>query len=470
MPRGPNRGFFISCAAEGFRICRPRTIRYEMMKRTLEIILAAFLFSLLVFICRNKLNVFYYNRAVTSAENGSYASAIEYFRKSIALEPSAAAHYGLGNVYLDVNMKRAAEFEFRLATIIKPDFFPAFEALAHLYLRENSFLQAEEIMKEAVASCPGNWKTGKLSDLVKFSRFTDLLKGATDAFTSGDKTTAYRLLYEAVHLEPQYVFTHYLLAYLYFSERNYPLAKAMADKALEIDVKFFPARRLLGDIYFEEGRFENAVAEYNAALSSDKTDPVLLNSAALAYMNLERYDEAVRLLQEAAALNPGNVNLLYSLACLYRDSGRLREAMSAYRAVIAKDTAFPNVHNDLAGVYKNLGRPDLAVAEYREEMAIVFEKLALNPQDPFLLADMAAACNGAGKYSVALDYINKSLAVKKDHPQAYLVLADIQKNLDNLPAAQDALRKAGQSSSRKYSFIENRQEANRGQTAPLPAP
>ncbi len=441
------------------------------MKRTLEIILAVFLFSLLVLICRNKLNVFYYNRAVTSAENGSYARAIEYYRKSIALEPSAAAHYGLGNAYLDANMKRAAEFEFRLAVAMRPDFFPAFEALAHLYLQEESFQKAEYVLKEAAAVCPGNGKLEGLSELVRFSSLTALLKGATDAFTSGDRPKAYGLLNEAVHLEPQYVFTYYLFAYLYFSERNYPLAKAMVDKALEIDVRFFPARKLLGDIYFEERRFESAVAEYNAALSSERKDAALLNSAALAYMNLERYEQAVPLLEEALSLRPDDVNLRYGLACLYRDSGRLQEAIIAYRAVISRDMAFPNVHNDLGRVYKIMGRGDLAAAEYLEEISIVSEKLSINPQDPFLLADMAAAYNGAGKYSIALDYINKALAAKKDHPQAYLVLADIQTNLDDPSAAQAALKKAGQFSSRKYSFVEKLEESNRRQTAAsLPTP
>lgn len=438
------------------------------MKRTLEIILAISLLFLLIFICRNKLNVFYYNQAIRESESGAYARAVKYYKKSIALEPSASAHYGLGNAYLELKRNREAEFEFRLALAWKRDFFPAFEALAHLYLQENSFQQARDILAEAKTACPDNGKIEGLSALVEFSHLTGLLKEGTEAFMSGDRNRAYGLLKEAARLDPEYVFTHYLLAYLYFSERNYPLAKVMVDKALQIDVKFYPARRLLGDIYFEEGKFENAAAEYNAALASDRRDPALLNSAALTYMNLEKYEKAVPLLEEALSLRPDDINMRYGLACLYRDSGRLQDSVRAYRQVIDKDMAFPNVHNDLARVYEIMGKPDLALAEYREEMSIVLEKLAISPQDPFLLADMAAAYNGAGEYYKALDYINKALRIKQDHPQAYLILADIQKNLDNPAAAQEALRKAGQFSSRQYVFMEKLRESVREQ-AVLPS-
>lgn len=440
------------------------------MKRTLEIILAICLLFLFVFICRNKLNVFYYNQAIRAAETGSYAKAVKYYKKSIALEPSASAHYGLGNAYLGLKRNREAEFEFRLALAWKRDFFPAFEALVHFYLQENSFQQAGDVLAEAKAACPDNGKIEELSALVKFSHLTGLLKEGTDAFIAGDRARAYGLLKEAARIDPEYVFTHYLLAFLYFSERNYPLAKVMIDKALQIDVKFYPARRLLGDIYFEEGKFENAAAEYNAALACDRRDPSLLNSAALTYMNLEKNELAVPLLEEALALSPDNINMQYGLACLYRDSERLQDSVRAYLQVIDKDMAFPNVHNDLAGVYNIMGKHDLALAEYREEISIVSEKLAINPQDPFLLADMAAACNGAGEYYKALDYINKALRIKKDHPQAYLILADIQKNLDNPAAAHEAVRKAGQFSSRQYVFMEKLRESIREQAALLPEP
>jgi len=435
------------------------------MKRPLEIFLFVIASIVLVLILRSKLTAFYYNQAEGYAESGLYDRAVVYYKRAIILDPFlVAAHYSLGNAYLELRMKKPAESEFRRAISLKRDFVPAFEALVHIHLQDNAYPQAMETLAEAKSACPGNPKIEELSALVKFSYLTGLLKDGTEAFTSGNKSLAYDLLNEALRVDPEYVFTYYLLGYLYFSEKKYPLAGKMINQALRLDVKFYPARKLLGDIYFEEGKFDNAIAEYNAALASDRKDTALLNSAALAYMNLEKYEQAIYLLKEALILNPGNVNLQYSLACLYRDSGRLQEAVAAYREIIKTDTAFPNVHNDLAGIYKTLGQPGPALEEYREGMFIASEKLSADPVNPFLLADMAAAGNGAGKYAEALDYINKAIALKEDYPQAYLILADIYKNLGNFPEEQSALQKAGRFSSRKYVFIEKMLDSSRKQS------
>ncbi|MFA5319627.1 MAG: tetratricopeptide repeat protein [Candidatus Omnitrophota bacterium] len=441
------------------------------MKRSLEILFFVLAVVVLILVVKTKIIAFYYNQAEGYAGRGLYAQAVDSYKKSIALDHSLiAAHYSLGNAYLELGMKKSAESEFRRSISLKRDFVPAFEALVHMYLQDDAYPQAMETLAEARSVCPADGKIEELFALVKFSHLTGLLKEGTEAFTSGRKSRAYELLNEALLVNPEYVFTYYLLGYLYFSERNYPLAKEMMDKTLRLDIKFYPARKLLGDIYFEEGKFNNALAEYNAALSVDRKDTALLNSAALSYMNLEKYEQAILLLKEALLINPGNVNLQYSLACLYRDSGRSREAVSGYLDVISMDTAFPNVHNDLAGVYKTLGRPELALEEYREGVLICSEKLAANPDNPFLLSDMAAACNGSGKYADAMGYINKAIAVKGDYPQAYLILADIHKNLGNLSAAQDALQKAGQLTSRKYVFIEKMLDIGRKQLPEASSP
>jgi Tfp pilus assembly protein PilF len=83
---------------------------------------------------------------------------------------------------------------------------------------------------------------------------------------------------------------------------------------------------------------------------------------------------------------------------------------------------------------------------------------------------MAVAYNGSGKYADALDYIDRAIKVKADYPQAYLILADIYKNLGNFSAAQDALQKAGQLSSRKYVFIEKMLDSNQKQLPDISLP
>ena len=399
--------------------------------------------AVFVFVGKNKLAAFYYNRGDGYYEKHLYKEAVNCFNKSLKLNPSVSVvYYGLGNGYAQQKMEDAAIEEYKKALQLDRRFVLAYEALTESYIRRKLYQEALDMLKEAGVFLPGNMEIQDLMDYASFEYMGYLLNTGIDAFSSGEKARAYELLNKALQVNPDFIFARYMLADFYYIDRRYEPAIALADEIILRDSSFFLAYRLLGDIYFREGIFDKAVSAYRRALAINKNEPAVANNLGLVLMNLENYKEAVHYLEEALRLDPGNINFRYSLASIYRDQGRLKEAVLEYGNVISAQPDYPNVHNDLGDIYTREARPKEALSAYRQEMDLCLNKLSADPFDPVALNDIAHAYNGAGEYNKAREFINKALIISPGYREAYLTLAAIERNLGNPAKALAALEKA----------------------------
>ncbi|MFA5090997.1 MAG: tetratricopeptide repeat protein [Candidatus Omnitrophota bacterium] len=425
------------------------------LKKIFELVIILVLLVVLVFIGKNKLAVFYYNRGNDCFGRRLYKDAISYFNKALKIEPEVAlVHYSLANAYMEDKTEDKAREEYNRVIRLDSRFTPAYKALARVYLKQGLYQEAMDILSKAEVIDPDNPGIKEAISYSSSEYIAYLLNAGADAFLAGDKLRAYELLNKALRINPDYAFSRYMLGYFYYADNKYDESEGMLKEAIRLDGKSFWARKLLGDVYFEKRIFDKAIEEYRLALAINGNDAVLLNNIGLAYMNLEKYDEAIPFLKESLSINPGNINIRYSLASLYRDSGRSSEAILEYNNLVNMQPDYPNVHNDLGDIYKQQGRIEEAFGEYRKEIYFCQSKLLRDPSDPFLLTDISYAYNGIEEYNKAKECIDKALAVKPDYRQAYLTLAGIHKNLGNSLDALAALKKAGELSSQKYFFIE----------------
>jgi tetratricopeptide (TPR) repeat protein len=425
------------------------------MKKISELLILLVLLAVFILLGKNKLAAFYYNRGNNYYKRNLYKEAIDYFSKSLKINHSVAlVHYGLANAYLNEKSEDKAIEEYKKTIQLDSRFLWGYKALAHMYLRREWYQEAIDILRKAKAIIPDNPEIEDLINYTSFEYVAQLINAGVEAFSIGDKLRAHELLNKALQINPNFLFTRYLLGYFYYSTHKYDEAEVMLNEAIRLNNKFFLAHKLLGDIYFEKKIFKKAVVEYKVALSINRNDSTLLNNLGLAFMNLENYNEAIPFLKEALSLNPGNVNIRYSLASVYRDSGRLSEAVSEYKNIINAHPDYPNVHNDLADIYREQGRTQEALEEYRKEIYFCQNKLSGKSNDPFLLADMSYAYNGIGDYAKAKELIDKALTLKPDYREAYLTLASIHRNLGDSVGALAALEKAKGLSAQRYFFIE----------------
>ena len=426
------------------------------MKKNIEIIIILILFVGFIFIGKNKLAVLYYNQGQVFYQKQMYKKAIEYFIKSLKINPSIdTVHYSLGNAYLQEKLEDEAVREYKEAIKINSRFIWGYEALADIYTRKGLYQKTIDMLTEAQAIAVDN---KEIADLIKYTSsiyLSALLNTSIDYFQANDKAKAYELLNKALEINPSFAYTYYTLGYFYFIDQRYDQAIEMLSKAVKIDNEFFLAHKLLGDIYFKKHLFYKAINEYKRVLLVDKFNAMVISNLGLAYMNLEMYQEAVPFLKRAVSLDPKNISFRYSLASIYRDQGKFKEAALEYQRVIDLQPDYPNVYNDLGDVYKNEGRIEEANREYNKEIFYCQKRLLKNPNDYFALNDISYAYNEIKDYNNAKLNIEKAIALKPEFQEAFLTLSKIQRSLGQKEDALITLEKAKSLAKQKQIFIDN---------------
>ncbi len=423
------------------------------MKKLFEITILLLLFVALVFLSRDKLAVFYYNKANNYYENGSYQEAIGNFKKSLFLKPAyVLGHYGLGNAYRGAALENMALEEYKKTTQLDKKFTWGYKALADIYLKKQMYDQSLAFLKQASVIDAQDKDIQESINYVSFEYVAYCLDEAANKFNSGNKQEAYVLLDTALKIDPKSLFSYYTLGYFYYADGNYDLAINNLNQALQIDPSFWMASKLLGTIYLEKGLFRNAIEQYESAIKYNSSDANLYNDLGIALMNLERYDEAIVPLKKALELDPKNNNIHYSLASVYRDSSRPDEALAEYERLVSIQPNYPNVHNDMADIYKQKKDEPSARQEYSNELEYCRTKLSVDPRDIVALNNMAYAYNGLGQSEKAKGLIDKVLELEPGYRQAYLTLGKIYEKTGNTEEAVNVLKKAKQLS-RESGFI-----------------
>ncbi|MFA6357295.1 MAG: tetratricopeptide repeat protein [Candidatus Omnitrophota bacterium] len=429
------------------------------IKTTLEALLLLALIAYFIFIGKDKLAAFYYNRGRDYYEAESYKEAIKSFNRSLEISPLISkTHYSLANAYgADGQAEKAIE-EYKKSIQVDEHFLWGYEALVDIYLQKRDYSEAFALLKVAESHLPESQEIQDLINTASFKQVAYYMNSGVDAFLAGEKSKGYELLNQALEINPEFAGAYYTLGYFYYTENKYDKALSMLNKALSLDSKFVLTHKLLGDIYFGKGVFNKAIDEYKEAIMINDRDPILFNNLGLSYMNLEDYNEAVKFLERAVDLDSSNINFHYNLASVYRDAGRAKDALPEYLEVVKYQPEYLNVHNDLGDIYKHKGQPDQALTEYQKEVKYCRVKLLSTGDDPVLLNIMAYAYNGLGQYAKAKELIVKALTIKPDSREAHLTYANILNNLGEHQSALQSLDRAKKLSGRKQVFIEQKVE------------
>jgi tetratricopeptide (TPR) repeat protein len=415
------------------------------------------LILVIVWVCLGwpKLAVLFYNKGCDYYDRGLYKEAVVSFEESLKINPSSAiAYYMLANAYIQRNMQDKAIEAYKKTIQIDHNYVQAYSALSQIYRINQRYEEALNQLKEAEGAGLSNQEIKKLWGEISFEYMADCLDRGTDAFLAGDRQKAYALLNKALEIKSDFAYTHYTLAYFYFTEQNYSEAERHLNEALKINPQFWSAYKLLGDIYFQKGAYERAIAQYKEALLLNYNNAGLNNDLGLALVQLERYSDAISSLKEALRLDPGNLNIRYSLASTYRDKGMLAEAIAEYKKIVELRQDYPNLYNDLGDIYKQQGRNKEALDAYHREIEYDQRRLLDNANNTITLNNLAYALNGIGEYDKAKETIGKALILEPNYRQAYLTLAKINEGSGNFNKAIATLEKAKRLSTQTH-FIDS---------------
>jgi adenylate cyclase len=248
------------------------------------------------------------------------------------------------------------------------------------------------------------------------------------------------------------------------TEEKNAKAKAMFERAIELDSEYASAYGLLGIAHFMDYAFgwnrdprtlEQAFEFARKAISLDDSLSFAHALLSMAYAQKGQFEQAISQAERALSLNPNDPYAYHSMGNTLNSVGRSEEAVEAIKKAMYLDPHYAVYYNfDLARAYTNLGQYKEAIASLKESLARnpdwipAYFELAMNyclawgitqSQDPLMLdraleiAEKLAANDDSSGYGYfALSIIN---LYKKKYEKA---LADAEKLIALAPESADS--------------------------------
>lgn len=188
-------------------------------------------------------------------------------------------------------------------------------------------------------------------------------------------------------------------------------AQEAAQRALELDSEFTPARLQIGLSRAQMGDLSGAVEEFEIALRSDPDSADAHNNLGVAFSSQGRRGEALAAYRKAIAARPNFARAHDNLARLMVSSGQIDEAMAEYRAAIDHDPRLVSAQYDLGVLLARSGELDAAIMQYERV-------LALQPGHADAHNNLGTALARTGRMAEAIGHFEEALRIEPAHAEA----------------------------------------------------
>jgi len=284
--------------------------------------------------------------------------------------------------------------------------------------------------------------------------------------TGADLKTGVDYFKQAIAKDPGYALAYAGLAdcYVLFPgygastpQDSYPLAKAAATKALELDGSLGEAHASLGqaimfyDLDFQQsanefrraitlnpnyatahqwygsgppmitGDFETAIVELMRAQQLDPLSLIINADLGVVFFNARKYDEAIGQYRKVIAMDPHFYYAHWNLGMVLELKGELKEALAEYsKASELNDD--PLVVGLLARAYAKLGQRDQALQKLEQLEQAATHRYVENYAFAF-------AYTGLGENDKAIDWLERAY---RDHTDPEIIVIKVDPMLDSL--------------------------------------
>lgn len=325
-----------------------------------------------------------------------------------------------------------------------PAFAVGYAELGEAYRLKYSLTKDPQWTDEAAANCG---KAVQLNDhlpaaYVTLGRIHDV---------SGQHDLAVQEFQHALQLDPRGADALIGMARAYENAGRISDAEATYKKAAALRPDYWGGWNDLGVFYLRRQRYADALSQFQRVLQLTPDNAPAYNNLGTAYQFLDKPADAERAFEKSISIAPNypgfaNLGTLYYSDNRYNDSATVTE-----KALQLNDKDF-RLWANLALSYKQLNQSDKAAAASEKELqlliplakaqpndaslqsalAVLYSQkkqkaeatihlnaaLALSPDDPFILDDVAETCEELGDRVHAIRYMEKAL--EKGYPPGYL--------------------------------------------------
>lgn len=196
--------------------------------------------------------------------------------------------------------------------------------------------------------------------------------------TQDDLGKAFQYFEQAVKLDPQYARAWSALAWVLIArteaaygpsfEEGYRMARAAAERAMELDPSLAEAHAAIGRIKRTyDWDWAGADASFQKALVLEPQNSTVLLGASSLAASLGRFDEAVALNRRAVEVDPLSVVAHVSMGVHAYYANQQDLAADAYQKALAISPDDPEAHYLLGLVYLARSKPQQALAEFERD-------------------------------------------------------------------------------------------------------
>jgi tetratricopeptide (TPR) repeat protein len=308
---------------------------------------------------------------LTSLIDSERAQALHDFEELARKAPENTDwHFQLGRAYAGAGQLKAARQELETAVQQRPEYTPAWVALAEVASRSRDFAGCQRYAEEALARSPElpNAHLLHAQALVGLGQYNearaeyDRLIGQNPGYREARLQRALLDVVEGRYSDAEKKFSadydpahrdfralEGLIA-LYFSEGHPEKVFAL----LETQTARYPGSSELAAIEAgaaaRAGKWNIAIGKYERLHAERPNDPGILLGLGDAYQHTGDFARAIGLLERARMLRPADWRAAYLLGYSYQMVGKPGEAEAAYRTCLRWNPDYPAALNNLASL------------------------------------------------------------------------------------------------------------------------
>jgi tetratricopeptide (TPR) repeat protein len=315
---------------------------------------------------------------ITAQQHGDYKTAIEDYRKALAIDPKLAeAQSNLGAALAEVGDYDAAIEADTRAMASAPDKTAVRMNLALAYYKKGDMGNARAGFEAVHAARPNDTKTAVLLGYtyIKLDKGPGAaaLLGPLELGQESNMDFEYVLGYaliesgreaegtprmERVAQATRSVDAYVLAGSARMQKSEFQQARADFDTALGIDPSFPGLNTMAGQARDAMGDTDASVPAFEAALRQDPKDATANLYLGVTRLKQRDFDKARPLLELALELRPGHSLTRFELAKLNGLTGRYTEAAATLEDLEKNDPKWIDPHIELAAIYYKLHRPE----------------------------------------------------------------------------------------------------------------
>jgi tetratricopeptide (TPR) repeat protein/TolB-like protein len=320
---------------------------------------------------------------------------------------------------------------FDAALEIDPDYAAAYAGKCDVYVKAYPFGYEASHIESAEAACATALRLNPNLDVV-YASLGDL-RTAT-----GEYETAERAYLDALAIDPNNASALTGLGRVYRIQDRPQEAEASIRRAIGLHPGDWSTYNALGLFLFRSGRYAEAAEQFRITVSLDESNVQGHTNLASALMLAGSFDAAEPVFRRAIDLEP-NESAYTNLGMLLYYSGRFDEAVSAHRKAVEIQQQDYLARSNLGDALWAAGMKDEALAVFRTAKALALTALEVNPNDPFILMDLAWIHTALGEGNQAAGLIDRALTAVPNDPYVHYLHALILNRSDDIDGALAAI-------------------------------